>query len=49
MYEGQDGTGGDIARIKRILAKRVTPQGSRRRDLTGNLGALSDSGAYVGR
>jgi len=46
-YEGQDGTGGDIARIKRILAKRVTPQGGRRRDLTRNLGALSRSGDYT--
>jgi len=48
MYEGQDGTGGDIARIKRILAKRVTPQGTRRRDLTRNIGALSDAHAYIG-
>lgn len=47
MYEGQDGTGGDIARIKRILAKRVTPQGGIRRDLTRNLGALSRSGDYI--
>lgn len=48
MYEGQDGTGGDIARIRRILAKRVTPQGSRRRDLSRNLGLLSRSGYYSG-
>lgn len=48
LYEGQDGTGGDIAMIKRILAKRVTPQGQRRRDLTGNLGSLSASGSYIG-
>jgi hypothetical protein len=47
MYEGQDGTGGDIARIKRILTKRVTPSGGRRRDLTRNLGALSRSGDYI--
>lgn len=46
-YEGKDGTEGDIARIKRIVTKRVTPQASRRRDLTGNLGALS-SGEYLG-
>ena len=48
IYEGQDGMGGDIARIKRILAKRVTPAGQRRRDLTGSLGVLSRSGAYIG-
>ena len=48
MYEGQDGTGGDISRIKKILTKRVTAQGAMRRDLTRNLGALSESGALVG-
>lgn len=48
LYEGQDGTGGDIARIKRILAKRVTPQGSSRRGLDEHLGSLSGSGAYLG-
>jgi hypothetical protein len=48
MYEGQDGTGGDIARIKRILAKRVTPQGTRRRDLSRHIGILSPSGSYNG-
>ena len=47
-YEGRDGTEGDIARIKRILTKRVTPQAARKRDLTGNLGALSESGSYMG-
>jgi hypothetical protein len=48
LYEGQDGMGGDIARIKRILAKRVTPAGQRRRDLSDSLGRLSGSGAYLG-
>src|SRR5262245_10228310 len=48
QYEGQDGTEGEIARIKRILAKRVTPQMSRRRDLTGSLGSMSSPGDYVG-
>jgi hypothetical protein len=48
LYEGKDGTEGDIARIKRILAKRVTPQASRRRDLSHNLGSLSLSGDYIG-
>lgn len=47
-YEGRDGTEGDVARIKRILNKRVTPAASRRRDLTGNLGSLSESGYYQG-
>ena len=47
-YEGKDGTEGDISRIKRILTKRVTPQGYRRRDLTGNIGSLSQSGSYMG-
>jgi len=48
IYEGDDGTGGDIARIKRILSKRVTMQGPRRRDMTRNLGVLSHSGTYLG-
>ena len=47
-YEGKDGTEGDIARIKRILAKRVTPQAARKRDLSHNLGSLSLSGDYIG-
>jgi hypothetical protein len=47
-YEGQDGFGGDIAKAKRILTKRVTPSGARRRDLARNLGLLSPSGEYVG-
>jgi hypothetical protein len=47
-YEGKDGTEGNIAWIKRILAKRVTPAASRRRDLSTNLGTLSPSGSYIG-
>lgn len=47
-YEGKDGTEGDIARIKRILTKRVTPAASRRRDLTGNLGSLGEVSDYIG-
>lgn len=47
-YEGKDGTEGDIARIKRILSKRVTPQAARKRDLTGNLGSLGVIGDYIG-
>jgi hypothetical protein len=48
MYEGQDGEGGDIARMKRILNKRVTPQYARRPNLDRNLGTLSVSGDYLG-
>jgi hypothetical protein len=48
QYEGRDGTEGEIARIKRTLAKRVTPQASRRRDLEENVGVLSGSGDYAG-
>lgn len=47
QYEGQDGTQGDIARIKRILAKRVTPQGAHRRDPTRNLGSMSDADVFL--
>jgi hypothetical protein len=46
-YEGQDGTEGEIARIKRILQKRVTPAPVRRRNLTA-LPGLSASGDYIG-
>lgn len=48
QYEGQEGTGGEIARIKRILTKRVTPKGTRRRDPTGQVGSLADSLYYLG-
>ena len=47
LYEGQDGLSGDVARIKRIVEKRATPQGASRRDLTDSLGELSGSGAYT--
>jgi hypothetical protein len=47
-YEGKDSTEGDIARIKRILAKRVTPQAQRKRDLSRNLGTVSLSGDFIG-
>lgn len=47
-YEGQDGFGGDIAHIKRVLSKRVTPAYTRRRNLSRNLGVLSASGDYLG-
>jgi len=47
LYEGQDGLSGDVMRIKRIVEKRSTPQGTVRRDLTHNLGSMSDSGDYI--
>jgi hypothetical protein len=47
QYEGQDGTEGEIAWIKRVLAKRVTPRASIRRN-SSNLGSLSPSGSYIG-
>jgi hypothetical protein len=47
-YEGQDGMGGDIARVKRILTKRVTPAAAQRRNLARTLGTLSPSGHYIG-
>jgi len=47
QYEGQDGTEGEIAWIKRILAKRVTPRSTSRRN-SSNLGSLSPSGSYIG-
>jgi hypothetical protein len=48
QYEGGDGTEGELARIKRTLTKRVTPALYRRRNLSGNLGVLSESGEYLG-
>ena len=47
-YEGKDGTEGDIARIKRILTKRVTPHGYPRRDMAGNIGSLGYATDYIG-
>jgi hypothetical protein len=48
QYEGADGMGGDIARVKRTLLKRVTPQAAQRRNLARTLGVLSPSGDYIG-
>jgi len=48
QYEGQDGTEGEIARIKRLIAKRVTPAYSLRRNIAKNIGSLSESGDYIG-
>jgi len=48
QYEGQDGKGGEIAKIKQILSKRVTPQGTRRRDPVGQVGSPSRVLDYLG-
>lgn len=48
QYEGQDGMSGEIAKIKRILAKRVTPGGPRRRDPLRTVGTLPDATYYMG-
>ena len=50
QYEGQDGIGGEIAKIKRILAKRVTPGGPRRRNPTAHGRASCRTPTYyIGR
>lgn len=48
QYEGQDGNGGEIAKIKKILTKRVSPAGSRRRNPMGQTGGVSGSLEYLG-
>lgn len=48
QYEGQDGQTGELAKIKRILAKRVTPGGARRRNPLRTIGSVPDSIFYAG-
>ena len=48
QYEGTDGNGGEISKIKKILTKRVSPSGSRRRDPFGQTGGVSGSLEYLG-
>jgi len=48
QYEGQDGLTGEIAKIKRILAKRATPGGPRRRNPFRTVGRVPDIGYYTG-
>lgn len=48
QYEGQDGQGGEIGKIKRILTKRVTPTGTRRRNMLRSVGSVPDIGYYTG-
>jgi len=48
QYEGQDGMGGELAKIKRILAKRVTPGGARRRRPLRTVGYVPDAASFMG-
>jgi hypothetical protein len=48
QYEGQDGNGGEIAKIKRLLAKRATPGGPRRRNPMRTVGTVPDATYYMG-
>jgi hypothetical protein len=48
QYEGQNGEGGELAKIKRILAKRVTPGGARRRNPLRTIGSVPDAASYMG-
>jgi hypothetical protein len=48
QYEGQDGNGGEIAKVKRILAKRVTPGAPRRRNPMRTVGRVPDASYFMG-
>jgi hypothetical protein len=48
QYEGQDGLGGEIGKIKRVLSKRVTPGGPRRRNPMRTVGRVPDATFYMG-
>ena len=48
QYEGQDGNGGEIARIKRVMSKRVTAQANRHRAMVKHHGIPSDAGSLIG-
>ena len=48
QYEGQDGNGGEIAKVKRIVAKRATPGGPRRRNPMRTVGSVPDLSYYTG-
>ena len=48
QYEGGDGNGGELAKIKRILSKRVTPGGPRRRNPLRTVGRVPDATHYMG-
>jgi hypothetical protein len=48
QYEGQDGMGGELGKIKRLLNKRVTPGGARRRRPLRTVGHVDDLSFYAG-
>jgi len=48
QYEGQDTNGGELAKIKRIASKRVTPGGPRRRDPMRTVGHVPNLSYYTG-
>jgi len=48
QYEGQDGNGGELAKIRRILHKRVTPGGLRRRNPLRTVGHVPDLSHFTG-
>lgn len=48
QYEGQDTNGGEISKIKKILAKRVTPGAARRRKLQRAVGYVPNADYFVG-
>ena len=48
QYEGQDGMTGEVAKIKRLLNKRVTPGGPRRRNPLRTVGSVPDLTYYSG-
>lgn len=48
QYEGQDGNTGELAKIKKISAKRVTPGGPRRRNPMRTVGHIENLSYYTG-
>jgi hypothetical protein len=48
QYEGSDGNGGEIARIKRVMSKRVTAQANRHRAMVKHHGVPSDAITMIG-
>jgi hypothetical protein len=48
QYEGPDGNGGELAKIKRILGKRVTPGGARRRNPMRTVGRVPNLSHFTG-
>jgi len=48
QYEGQNGEGGELAKIRRIIAKRATPGGPRRRNPMRTVGSVPDAASFMG-